>query len=397
VHLRRGDEPRVVAALQGRKGRGRDDEGRAQRRRQGGERLRHDLTAAADDTQTLLDAAEVGERVARADLVAELHEVFARDLEDVHVHHDLGALLVDGAEQLADEADVLGRVADGDGVGRLVGGDDRLAPGLRRDRGRDELLRVVRVYVVEVEGAQHQLLVLRALELVGDDDGARGELLEEEPLREEDVVERLRGRHVDEVNGDFAPGEVAVEDDVDPDLAREVADELFEVAAVLDRLQLLVARGRERVVRAPGRFVGGGLQTRRGLRPRDGRRTFGLLPLALAGLKPERALHHRARELVRRVVAVGAAEGVVGAEVVAALQECRALLRKCLRGVEERAAEVELVLAVRGLGRGRERELLGRLLPLLRRLLPQPLLVVLLPLARPRDGRRREQAEREQA
>ena len=55
--------------------------------------MRHDLTAAADDAQTLLYAAEVQERVASADLVAELHQVVARDFVDVHVHDYFGTLL----------------------------------------------------------------------------------------------------------------------------------------------------------------------------------------------------------------------------------------------------------------------------------------------------------------
>src|SRR5207248_6235427 len=151
-------------ALQGGERRGRDDEGRAESRRDGCERLRDDLAASAHNAQTFLYAAEVKERVARAELVAELHQVVARDLVDVHVHHDLRALLVDALEKLADEADVFRRVAHGDRVRRLVGGDDGLAARLRRHRGRYELARVVRVYVVEVEGAQHQLLVLRALD-----------------------------------------------------------------------------------------------------------------------------------------------------------------------------------------------------------------------------------------
>src|SRR3712207_7062666 len=39
---------------------------------------------------------------------------------DVHVHHDLCALLVDAPQEFGDQTDVLGRVADGDRVGRLV-------------------------------------------------------------------------------------------------------------------------------------------------------------------------------------------------------------------------------------------------------------------------------------
>src|ERR687887_205660 len=88
-------------------------------------------------------------------------------------------------------------------------------PACGRDRGRDQLACVVRVDVVEVEGAKHQLLVLRALDLLGDEDGAGGELLEEEPLGDEDVVERLRGRDLLEVYVERALREVAVEDDVE--------------------------------------------------------------------------------------------------------------------------------------------------------------------------------------
>jgi len=99
------------------------------------------------------------------------------------------------------------------------------------------------------------------------------------------------------------------------------------------------------------------------------------------------------RKLVRGVVAVGAPEGVVSAEVVAAFEQCAALLREELRGVEERAAVVELVLGVRRLGGEGQRIFLGGLLPLLRRLVVQPRTVVLLPLRRGGEGRRGGQAE----
>ena len=59
---------------------------------------------------------------------------------------------------------------------------DGIASGLRRDRGRDERASVVRVNVVQVEGSQHELLILRALDLLGDEDGSVRELLEEESL-----------------------------------------------------------------------------------------------------------------------------------------------------------------------------------------------------------------------
>src|SRR2546423_12159210 len=169
MNLRRGDEPRVVSALKRAQGCGRNE----QRRAEGGRRcdgLRDDFAAAAEHAQTLLYAAEVNERFAVANLIAELHQVGARDFVDVHVHHDFGALLVDALEKLADEAYVLGRVAHGYRVGRLVRGDDGLASGLRRNRSRDERAPVARANVAEIAGAPDELLILRTLDLLGAED-----------------------------------------------------------------------------------------------------------------------------------------------------------------------------------------------------------------------------------
>jgi hypothetical protein len=75
VHLRREDEARVVAALEGRDGGGRDEEAEAGREREGPGRAVGDLARAADEDGAGLEAADAAERGGVADaaeLVADL-------------------------------------------------------------------------------------------------------------------------------------------------------------------------------------------------------------------------------------------------------------------------------------------------------------------------------------
>src|SRR5205085_8359523 len=143
------------------------------------------------------------------------------------------------------------------------------------------------------------------------------------------------------------------------------------------------------------RIVARGVNCRRDAGRSPSPRRLRLVRVVLAGLESERALHQGARQLVRRIVAVGAAEGVVRADVVAAFEQGRALLHEELRGVEDCAAVVKMEFSVRWLGGDGERELFDGLLPLLRSLVLKSELVVLLTLRRERRRGPREQAESE--
>jgi hypothetical protein len=104
-------------------------------------------------------------------------------------------------------------------------------------------------------------------------------------------------------------------------------------------------------------------------------------PLLLA-LQTQHARHLGSGEFVHRVVAHRLPEGVISSGEIALLGERAPLLHEPLRGVEDGAAVVQLVLDVGRTGGDGERKFLRGALPLLRILVFEAAFVILLALLR---------------
>ena len=148
------------------------------------------------------------------------------------------------SQDVADQAQVLRRVTNRDAVRVLVGEHDCLRASLiRRNRLCDDLSRIIRRNVRQIEGAYGELLKLRTPVLVRDENRAAIKLLEEQTFLNEEQVESLRRRHVRVIHFDCArlAERLTVEDHVEAELLGQVAYETLQIARELNGTNLLCA------------------------------------------------------------------------------------------------------------------------------------------------------------
>src|SRR6266852_3325845 len=193
-------------------------------------------------------AAQVNQTGVVAELVAELKQISPRYFIDVHIHHNLGAILVDAAQKVANQRDVFGGVAHGQAVCVLVRNDDRLRSSDRSRQGSaDQSAGRIRIGVGQIERSHDQLLELLTASLVGDQNRALIQFLKEQAFLQEDVIERSSGCYIVQVDIDRArlSKRLLVYHHVELQVVSQRSNEWFQIAVVSDHAHLFLFRRRQ--------------------------------------------------------------------------------------------------------------------------------------------------------
>src|SRR5712692_493204 len=180
-----------------------------------------------------------------AKLIAELKQISPRYFIDVYIHHNFGAILVDAAQKVANQRDVLRSVAHGQAVCVFVRNDDRLRSADRSRQGSaDQSAGRIRIGVGQIERSHDQLLELLTASLVGDQNRALIQFLKEQAFLQKDVIERSRGRYIVQVDIDRAwlSKRLLVEHHVELQVVSQRSNEWFQIAVVSDHAHLFLFR-----------------------------------------------------------------------------------------------------------------------------------------------------------
>src|SRR6185503_6721677 len=160
-------------------------------------------------------------------------------------HYNFSAILVDALNQFPDQTNIFSGVTNRQAVGVFVGNHNSLrSTHRRRYRLSYKLLSFFRVAIREEEGAQNELLILRATRLIRDENCSAAQLLEKQALLKKDVVKGLSRSHLAQINIDRARlhERLPIKDNIQIELFRETANESLQVSAITNDAHLSLRR-----------------------------------------------------------------------------------------------------------------------------------------------------------
>ena len=239
------------------------------------------------------------------------------------------------------------------------------------------------------------MLELLPAGLVGNQNRSPIQFLKEQSLLQKNQVQGFCRGYLAQVDiyGAWLREGLPIEHDIEVQLVGQLSNPGFQIAAERDRAHLFNSGSRSRLLRLHGRG-----------RRRSPTAVCQLCPLSaisrrrrrnisfLDFLQPQHPLHFGNGELVHRVITEGLPKSVISPDIVTLFSQRSTLLHERLRGIENRAAIMQLIIRVRWIRGEGQGELLGRLFPLLGLFQLHAAIKVFLSFLANRDDRGRQHA-----